>query len=81
MEIDRDNCINCGKCVEICPVNVFEMEEEEPVIKHAGDCTLCGVCADQCPEDAIEIQMDKDASRYRIDFEAEQSYVDWSNSL
>lgn len=81
MEIDRDNCINCGKCVEICPVNVFELKKGEPVIENVDDCTLCGVCADQCPEDAIEVQMDKDASSYRIDFEAEQDYVDWSNSL
>lgn len=43
MEIDRNSCISCGKCVEICPVNVFELKEGEPVIENADDCTLCGV--------------------------------------
>lgn len=81
LEIDHDGCIDCGKCVEICPANVFEMRDGEPTIEHYDDCTLCGVCADQCPENAIDIQLEGDTSQYKIDFEAEQDYIDWSDSL
>lgn len=31
--IDYDRCENDGKCVEICPVNIFEITEDEELIK------------------------------------------------
>ena len=51
-------CINCGRCVQICPVNiqvnlVGRYVEfgffEEAVIKGAGSCIECGLCAYVCP--------------------------------
>ena len=51
-------CINCGKCVHVCPVNiqvnlVGRYAEfgffEEAVIKGAGSCIECGLCGYVCP--------------------------------
>lgn len=51
-------CINCGRCVSKCPVNiqvsvVGRLVEfgffEEAVMKGAGSCVECGACAYVCP--------------------------------
>jgi heterodisulfide reductase subunit A-like polyferredoxin len=52
IRVDRQKCVDCKKCIEICPV--FAMDEES---LHNGrtriTCVKCGKCADQCPKDAI----------------------------
>jgi len=60
VEIDMKSCIGidkCGKCVRICPVNIFEAEGEEPVIveQNQDECTLCNLCLDECTPDAVVI--------------------------
>lgn len=47
-----DNCINCKKCVELCPLNNVHMVDERP--KWGDDCTHCMACICGCPADAIE---------------------------
>ena len=27
--VDTDKCTGCGECVEVCPVEVFELEDEK----------------------------------------------------
>lgn len=58
--IDRDACIGCGLCTEICP-EVFEMDDEgiaivikSPVPQDLED--QAQDAADQCPTDAISIE-------------------------
>jgi len=60
VEIDMNGCIGigkCGKCVRVCPVNIFEAEGEQPVIveQNQDECTLCNLCLDECTPDAIVI--------------------------
>ena len=60
VEIDINGCIGidkCGKCVRVCPVNIFEAEGEQPVIveQNQDECTLCNLCLDECTPDAIVI--------------------------
>lgn len=74
-------CINCGKCVSICPVNiqvniVGRLVEfgffEEAVIKGAGSCVECGLCAYVCPAKRPLIQYMKLANREFGEVEKEE---------
>ena len=48
---------DCGECVKICPVNIFDKEENIIFSAEANEdeCTLCNLCLDKCPVDAVEI--------------------------
>ncbi len=48
-----DECILCGTCVPVCPVNAIS--EGDPLyIIDKETCTDCGACDDVCPVDAIK---------------------------
>jgi len=44
-------CVNCGECVDICPVSAIIEGDENYVITDA--CIECGRCQKICPVDAI----------------------------
>lgn len=47
-----DKCINCGKCVQGCPLNNISLKNRRPIWgKH---CTHCMACICRCPSEAIE---------------------------
>jgi ferredoxin len=50
----NDDCINCGACVDVCPVEAISEGEDTPVIDR-DVCTDCGACDEVCPVDAIKI--------------------------
>jgi Fe-S-cluster-containing hydrogenase component 2 len=31
IEVDEEKCIGCGDCVDVCPVDVYEMQDEKSV--------------------------------------------------
>lgn len=45
IELNKDKCISCGKCINVCKMD----------IKHVGDreCIQCGDCVSACPTKAI----------------------------
>ena len=45
------NCVNCGKCVKICPVNNITIKDGK--VKFHSHCLMCTRCAFLCPKDAI----------------------------
>ena len=55
-KIDTKKCTNCGTCVEICPVQVYEKGDKSPVIKSPEKCIGCKACEVQCPVQAIVIE-------------------------
>lgn len=50
IEVDQEKCIRCGKCVEICPSGVIELN---PYPIRKGDCIRCYYCEKVCPQEAI----------------------------
>ncbi len=55
IEINLENCIGCGECVDICPEDVYELEEQKCVIVNEEECVGCESCIAVCEEDAITI--------------------------
>jgi ferredoxin len=50
--IVAQECVPCGLCADVCPVNAIGMGiyKIDPEV-----CTGCGECADSCPLQAIRI--------------------------
>ena len=42
-------CLGCAACVTICPVDVFDYEEEVPLDTRHDACVFCELCVDVCP--------------------------------
>ena len=53
-ETELEECIGCGACADICPVDAVAMADGLPVVDMDW-CIGCGVCAVTCPADVIRI--------------------------
>ena len=55
-QINDEECITCGLCVERCPVHAMLLDEEnECALCNVDQCLGCGVCATGCPAGAIKM--------------------------
>ena len=60
--VDKDLCVGCGKCVEICPYKALSLDEAENTLNVTEvKCKGCGSCAATCPVGAMELRHFKDA--------------------
>lgn len=50
LEVDRNKCINCGKCRNVCKMDVDPVKRPDSV-----ECIRCGECALGCPKQAISM--------------------------
>ena len=55
IRIDHDKCIGAEECVNICPTEVFEIDEGsgKAVAENIDECIECGACEDVCPTEAL----------------------------
>lgn len=53
VEVDLDLCIGAGECVQVCPVEVYELVDGKVIAENIGACTDCSACQDVCPTNAI----------------------------
>ena len=54
-QIDENLCAGCGTCIEHCPTNSIELNNNEKAERVGEYCIGCGVCAHFCPENAISL--------------------------
>ncbi|TRO61075.1 ferredoxin family protein [Candidatus Bathyarchaeota archaeon] len=54
--VDKDKCNGDGICVSVCPVSVFEMQNEKSVPVNQDACIVCRACETQCPTQAITVE-------------------------
>lgn len=53
--INQNACIGCGKCVNICPLDVIEIIKNKAIPTKELDCTLCRLCVTRCGERAVHL--------------------------
>lgn len=51
---DEDKCIDCGRCKEVCPMEV-DMTDNSRKRLNGTECILCAQCIDACPENALHL--------------------------
>jgi len=55
VEVNIEKCIGCGECIEVCPMEVFELQDELAVAVNQKECIGCESCVDACEQGAITI--------------------------
>jgi polyferredoxin len=52
VRIDREKCVKCSKCIQVCPTFSIDEESLGRGITRTS-CTKCGKCVDACPKKAL----------------------------
>jgi len=55
LRLSVEKCLGCGRCVEVCPHAVFNINEKKALIKEKDRCMECSACAMNCPANAIAV--------------------------
>ena len=55
LKLDQQTCIGCGRCLEVCPHQVFAPDGKKVVFSDRDACIECGACALNCPVKAISV--------------------------
>lgn len=53
-KVDKESCVSCGTCVDICPIDAIELIDTVAEVTEEI-CLGCGLCSHHCPEDAISL--------------------------
>lgn len=56
--LDQARCTGCGRCVEVCPHNVFAIRStngRKAEIIDRDSCMECGACAKNCAARAVSV--------------------------
>jgi NAD-dependent dihydropyrimidine dehydrogenase PreA subunit len=54
--VEEEKCVGCEECVDVCPVEVFEMQDGKSVPVNAEECLGCESCVEVCSEGAITVE-------------------------
>ncbi len=56
IEIDSEECVSCGACITLCPVEAITMDGDASVVFNQEKClgSTCSACVDACPSRAIK---------------------------
>ena len=57
--INKEKCICCGLCADICNYDVYygSKEDEIPHVTYPEECWHCNACVLDCPEDAVRLRI------------------------
>ena len=54
IQVDADACVGCGKCRQVCPMNV-DMLDPSRKRENGTECILCMSCVEACPKKAVKL--------------------------
>lgn len=52
VQCDKDKCVSCGKCAQVCPMDV-DVTDNSRRRKNGTECILCMECVRACPKKAL----------------------------
>ncbi len=52
---DEAECVQCGACVSVCPLEVFKLNEDRTISIDLKRCVLCRTCLTMCPQGALKL--------------------------
>lgn len=55
LEFFPERCVGCGRCTEVCPHEVFALEDKKAVILDKDRCMECGACVNNCAFGAVSV--------------------------
>jgi len=70
INIDKDRCDACGKCIDICPRGILTKKGNEIEMQNLVECTLCKDCVEACETDPPPIQVSWDEESFIFDVES-----------
>ena len=53
--VDPEKCVGDEECIEVCPVDVYELQDGKSVPVRADECLGCESCVEVCDFNAITI--------------------------
>jgi NAD-dependent dihydropyrimidine dehydrogenase PreA subunit len=56
LKLNKEACSGCGRCIEVCPHGVFELNSKIAKIIDRDACMECGACAKNCQDEAIFVK-------------------------
>jgi len=54
VKVKEDECVSCGKCGKVCPMDV-EVTDNKRSRKNGTECILCLECVNNCPKKALKL--------------------------
>lgn len=56
--IDFKSCNGCGKCYDICPMDVYGWDEKKnvPKVDYPEECRACLYCEFNCANKAVDVK-------------------------
>jgi len=56
VSVNEDKCTGDGECVDVCPVEVFVLQNGKAVPVNMDECLGCASCVEVCEHDAISVE-------------------------
>jgi len=56
LSLAAEKCTGCGKCAEVCPHGVLDMDGGRAGIADKDSCIECGACALNCAAEALHVE-------------------------
>lgn len=56
--VDESKCEGCGECVDTCPAEVLEMQNDKAMVINEDECLECESCVEVCEPGAITLEVD-----------------------
>ena len=53
--VDTEKCKGDGNCVDVCPVEVYELQDNKAIAVNPDECLGCESCIEVCETGAITI--------------------------